>query len=481
MAEPSRNPSGGPGADANLTSLFSGEDPLSGAFAVFLTYRSDVLRAGQVAGLRTRRANTLPAIAFAAAGVALEATPCWSTASTCAYKGQWNGRTVVLQATRDPIGTSDWAGFDKRVREEFTGAIEPERSGQLLAQFREWMALGNDPVRERAYLEAIASLEGKVAAGYPKVVPELCGGKVLAWEWVEGEPVSRLLAQGSKQAAGQLAELVLEQILTLNVIDAELDLDQIVSAGGRLVVRRANRLVAVPAPQVRTAMRYVAAVLSGNSPVAARALLKLAWGRDAAGQLESKLVDELAHLTPELKGRYRFPPSAAVFESNWRALARLNGSAPLFLDSMHRNLIAVGYWNSEILPGTDAIADSQPAVLGRLARQRLGNLFDRQTIGEWVGGSGLLVFETFRQMSRFADEFRENELAVGVDARGGEEDPAGGNQVVRQWILAVVLFVVFAVAVRWAAMAPAPWAAACAGIAIAAAGGLFWSVARSSG
>ena len=43
----------------------------------------------------------------------------------------------------------------------------------------------------------------------------------------------------------------------------------------------------------------------------------------------------------------QFPPSAAIFEGNWRALARTGAEKPLFLDIMHRNLIAVGYWNAE--------------------------------------------------------------------------------------------------------------------------------------
>ena len=57
--------------------------------------------------------------------------------------------------------------------------------------------------------------------------------------------------------------------------------------------------------------------------------------------LEARLLDELSNLEPELKINLQFPASAAVFEGNWRALKRTGARKPLFLDILHRNLIAV--------------------------------------------------------------------------------------------------------------------------------------------
>ena len=130
-------------------------------------------------------------------------------------------------------------------------------------------------------------------------------------------------------------------------------------------------------------------------------------------------MDEFSGIEPELKVHMWFPASAGAFESNWRALARITPSRPLFLDCLHRNLVAVGYWSSDSVraggPMVDAIADAQWPVVGSLLRTQLGMLMNRESANEWGIGSGLLMFGTLREMNRMAEEIRENDITVGVD------------------------------------------------------------------
>src|SRR6266404_1134266 len=128
---------------------------------------------------------------------------------------------------------------------------------------------------------------------------------------------------------------------------------------GRLALRRANRMVAIPPAMPHSGLKYISAVLASNAPAAAHMLARLSDG--VIHNLESRLLDELSNLEPELKVNLQFPLSAAIFEGNWRALTRTGMEKPLFLDIMHRNVIAIGYWNAETsappAPATDCLAE----------------------------------------------------------------------------------------------------------------------------
>jgi hypothetical protein len=382
---------------------------------------------------------------------------------------------VVAQIAREPVPDRVIDAFGGLLRKACPDLASP----QVLAQFREWIRLAEPIDRERGYLEALATMRDRIGARYPALVPELCSARALCWKWVDGEPVSARLARRDQRAAALFAESVLEQICVLALVDTAPDLDHAVIADGHIAYRGPLRFSAIPAARVRSALRYVSAVLSGNSAVAARALLKLAWGPDALA-LESRLLDELAHLTPELKGNRRFSASATVFEGNWRALGRVNGGTPLHLDAMHRSLAMIGYLNAEIAPGEDLVADGQWPVVGRLLRIRVGGLFDRETATEWLAGGGLLLFESMRQAGRLADEFRENEISIGVDSDPGEAGAeVDANRSVRTWIGVGFFFVLFVVSIRWAAMLPWPWSAVASAAAVVGGAGLFWTVSRT--
>jgi hypothetical protein len=154
---------------------------------------------------------------------------------------------------------------------------------------------------------------------------------------------------------------------------------------------------------------------------------------------------------------------------------------PLFLDIMHRNLIAVGYWNAEAaappLPTADLIADAQWPVLGRLLRTRLAEMATRETASDWFVGSGLVFFEAMRQVNTLAEGLRENDISLGVETQNGDDENKARGRI-RLGILIGMLFILFLACLRFAASADGIWSAALSALAIASAFALFWFVSR---
>ena len=259
-----------------------------------------------------------------------------------------------MQLARDPIPDAAFESFEAGVRLIQDEKVRETLKPATLARFREWMRLSDSPARERAYLEALHSIREKTLTQYPVLIPELSTENVLTFEWVEGESVASLIAKGSPQAVHRLAEYVLEQFCTIAALDGDFDAESMTLApSGRLALRRASRMVAIPPSLTSASLKYVSSVLASNAPSAAHMLARLSGG--SATNLETRLLDELSNLEPELKVNLQFPLSAAIFEGNWRALTRTGAGKPLFLDIMHRNVIAVGYWNAEAAAPSRAI------------------------------------------------------------------------------------------------------------------------------
>ncbi len=467
---------------------------LYACFAQFLCWRADLLRSDYLGHLRTVRVEAPPAERgrviraledFGEPGAALadtlELKPCWNTFSRYAFRGTLGERTVAVEAARSPFEPDEFAGFESGIRllneEGVRLAITPE----VLAQFRQWCDLDRNLDRERSYLNTLNSGRLKSNVQHPVVIEAFSSDRVLCLSWVEGEPAGPMIARGSVTAVRKVTEGVLEQICMLSVIDGEFDPDSIViTPEGKMGLRRACRYVAIPPSQAATTLKYISGVLARNSSTAAHALSRLAHGR-AGGQLEPDLLEALSDLEPELKINMQFPRSASIFEGNWRALSRVQSARPLFLDLMHRNLIALGYWNAEtaaVTAESDMVAEAQWPVIGRLLRARMRDLATREMASEWFLGSGLLFFEGLRQVNRLADEFRENDLSIGVDTQETSDSSAPQNRVVRSAIIIGMLLIVFLVSVRWAAALPAPYSAALSVVAGGAGIGLFWAVSR---
>jgi hypothetical protein len=197
--------------------------------------------------------------------------------------------------------------------------------------------------------------------------------------------------------------------------------------------------------------------------------------------LEKRLMEEFSGVEPELKINMWFPASAGAFESNWRALARIAPSRPLFLDCLHRNLVAAGYWNADAIragaPALDAISEAMWPVVGQLLRTQTGVLLTREAAQDWAFGSGLLMFGTFREMNRLVEELRENDITVGVDASDWRRPENGEGRVMYPVILWAIL-AVFLAGLEWGSGVPEPWSWVWKAVAVLALPAMFWAISK---
>lgn len=484
----------GLGPGARLRDALEELGGLYATFGRFLAYRADLLRGEHLAPLRSIRLAIPPVPRQDAVtalcrdlglkgerlAASLSEEPVWSTVSRCAWRATWEGQAVVLQMERPAVEKSEFARFASQVaslREpEIAAALRPE----VLTQFESWLRLADSPGRERSYLETLGSFPQKTLVDYPRLVPELCFADILCWHWVEGAPLDKLIADGSADAVGKLAEALLEQACLISVVDAEFDLSaMVVTPDGRIGMRRATRLVAVPAAMSRNLLKYITAVLSGNSPTANHQLVRMVFGYTST-QMEARLYDELSNLEPELKINLRFPESVGAFESNWRALARVRSDRPLFLDALHRNLLATGYMDADTAKQgkSDTVADAQWPVVGRIFRARFSELASADVASQWVLGAGLLALEGLRQATRFANGFRDNDLSFTFAPGLSEEAGRAANRALRTGVLLAVLLMVFLICLRWAPKAPAPISGALQIAAVVSAVLLLWLLWR---
>jgi hypothetical protein len=287
--------------------------------------------------------------------------------------------------------------------------------------------------------------------------------------------------QHDPQVCTLVVSAILEQFYSLAFVDADPDLRaMIIDVNGRLHMRYLNNPVAVPAGRINDGIKYTTAVLAGNATLSAQRLIRMVRSHPPL-DLESTLMDEFSAVEPELKVHRWFPPSAAAFESNWRALARLEPVRPLFLDCFLRNLIAVGYWNSDAVGDAsvpvDAIALAQPGVVRSMLNTEMRLLANRDSASEWAMGSGLLAFGAMREMNRILEEVRDNDLTVGVDTR---EPPA--KEIPRRRmsyaIILVCLMAVLLTSLLLGGSAPEPWPLVLRIVAVGTLPLMFWAVWR---
>jgi hypothetical protein len=483
------------GVGRRLREAFEQLGGLHAAFGRFLGWRSDLLDASVLGNLRRLRLNlpvvpvrTVDGIIRRELGAAakeladnLEASPVWNTLARTAYVSRYRDQRVIVQVAREPVSEESLGAFEKGLRSlsrpEVAGMVTPA----VLSQFREWIRNNESPTRERSLLDALAKYAGETLVEYPRLIPELSTSALLCWREVSGRPVSELIAQGDPQAPVLIASAILEQFYSLSIVASELDLDaMLVGQNNRLHFRWVSGALSVLPNRVTAGIQYATAVVAGDASVAAQKLIGLTISRSSP-DLERRLLDEFSGIEPELKVNLWFPPSAEAFENNWRALARIFPSRPLFLDCLHRNLVAAGYWNSDAVragaPPFDAISEAQWPVVGRLLRTQFGMLMNRKSAEDWAIGSGLLMFGALREMNRLVEELRENDIRVGIDF---DEAPREEDRVPRSsYGLALgALLLVFLAGLRWGSEAPEPWSAVLKILAAAALPAMFWAISR---
>ncbi|HEX4275395.1 MAG TPA: hypothetical protein VHZ74_08585 [Bryobacteraceae bacterium] len=474
------------------------------AFGQFLRWRADLLGVDYLNALRQIQPVIAPVAQQAVAALVrvelgppgdeiarrMEAEPVWSTLFRTAYLSWHKETIVVVQVAREPIVDSVLAEFEVGI--QFLGHPDLARvtTPGILAEFRQWIRGAESTVRERSYLAVLGRNQGQTLVDYPVLIEEITTDRILCWPWVEGEPVSSLIRRGSVEAITQVAVAVLEQFFTLAMVDADLDADALVlpTGGMRLAVRRFNRPLSVPPPSVNVGMKYVAAVLEGNASVTVQTLLTLAAGESTAA-LDARLLNLMSGIEPELKIRLWYPGSAAAFESNWRALEKLGLSRarPLYLDCLHRNLIAIGYWTADAISAGGAAHDTITAahspVVSRELKASASQFLDPAVLKEWSVGLTLLTFGTMRQANRLAEEVREHNITLAADTRPSlldlqAADSRRGGRRLRMSFVAGLLLVALLVALLWGSRAAEPAASFLLATALACLAGLIWTVRR---
>lgn len=469
---------------------------LYGAFARFLGWRADLLDASYLTQLRRLKVD-LPAIPPAAVAAivrreleaaaaeelarTLSPEPLWNTRSRTAYAATWRREPVIVQVAHPPVAEATFQDFEKGIRAlglpELAGIIAPS----VLEQFRDTLRSGESLEAERSFLDVLSHYRGDTLAEYPAPIPELSTPAVLCWPAAEGRPVSELLEQGDGRAPVLIASAILEQFFSLSMVDADLTLESmLVDRDHRLHVRRLNHPIAVLPGVIDTGIKYVSAVLAGNAPRSAQTLIRLMIAQPPL-DLEKELMEEFSGVEPELKINLWYPPSAGAFESNWRALARIAPRRPLFLDCLHRNLVAAGYWNADAVgagaPAQDAILEAMWPVVGQLLRTQTGVLWTRESAQEWAAGSGLLMVSTFREMNRLVEELRDNDLTVGVDAGDWPRpEPRPGRP--GSGLILGGLLLLFLVSLQGSSVAPEPWAMVLKVLGVVALPAMFWAASR---
>ena len=474
------------------------------AFAQFLLWRADLLAVDYLTALRQIPnvsppvpRETVVTILRRELGsnsddlvLQLEDQPVWSTLSRTAYLSWYKGDLVVVQVAQPPFPDTALTDFEAGIA--FLGHPDVRRvtAPRILSEFRQWLRHAESSALERSYLDVLGRAKGDTLVDYPTLIPEITTDHVLCWPWIEGEPVSSLVRRGSVDSVTQVAVAVLEQYCSLSIVDADLQTDAIVmpTSGTRLVIRRISRPLSVPPPSVNIGMKYIAAVLEGNASMTVQTLLTMAVGQSTAN-LESDLLNLLSGIEPELKVHLWYPGSASAFESNWRALAKLEVTRPrpLYLDCLHRNLVALGYWTADaVFAGgktTDTIAEAHWPVVARVLRLNASQFLNPAVLSEWSRGLGLLTFGTLREANRLAEEVRENNLTFEVDIARSDVDSRHSNsdqpsRTFRMSLVVAGLLITLLISLRWGSTAPQPLSTFMRVVAISSLLALFRAVAK---
>jgi len=404
----------------------------------------------------------------------LRPNPCWSTPARCAYQTDFQRRCLVVQLARPCLSESSVKELVADLRKSghrISGIVTAPR---VVAEFNEWLNATRMPSRERALLEALLQMHGKTQARYPALLPEFSTDRVLCWRWIEGEPFPANLASASPKLRAALVEAVLEQICVLGFVDGELDWSEVVAlSGGGLAFRRIARSITVPMGRNRFVLRYITSMLSENTADAAHWLLELT-GYRGSSQMKARLVAVMSEVQPEFSGTRRILPPLAAFVGGWRALSNFAIERPLFVNYMHKNLVALA--DAQTSPG--GIQEAQAAVIGTMLRNRIGDV-GKESIKEWAMASGMVVLESLRYASRLAEELRDEAISS-HHSPDPTEDPTRLNGSFGYGMLTAILLVAFLLCLRWSATVGPPWSIVLNVGVVVAAIAMFWSVSRIS-
>ena len=465
------------------------------AYGVYLQWRSDVLTSGEIEALGSLQVDVpgvsreaviqlltseLPGTG-AALAAGLSEKPVWKTLNRTAYASKVQDQNLIVQVAHVPVTEAAVAEFRQGLAALGLPQLVALQAPALIDEFVEWLRTSESLEDERAYLDAISQYGGDTGAVYPVAMPLMCTPKLLVWAPVEGAPVESLVAKGDPAVCGLIARAIFEQFCALGMVECDLRLDgMVMTPQGKLGFRRVSRPAATPPGLSSAALEYIAAAISRDAALSSRALLRLAISYESP-LLEKQLISQLSAVDPELKVHRWFPQSAETFEANWRAISRLGVDRRLYVDCLHRNLVATGYWIGDTVrlgaPAKDLIAEAQWPVVGRILQSRVTSLLNPDEAMQWAASSGLLMLGVMKESSRLAGEIRDNRLSMGFDITTARTRTESTRPA---WLLPLgaLMLGVLLVCLRWGALAPAAMIIPVRVLTIAAFAGLFWVVLR---
>jgi len=407
--------------------------------------------------------------------------PEWVTLNRTAYRARVDDQEIIVQVAHPPATDAEVRSFAVGILALSAPELAHVKRVEIIHQFTEWLRAAETVGNEQEFLEAIGKYGLNIGTVYPIPVPYLCTDQILIWPAIDGVSAAALVAKGDQEICSMVSGAVLEQFCVLGIVEGDLRLESmVVTPEGKLAFRRLSRATATPPGLTAAALEYVAATIARNAALSTRALLRLAISYESP-LLERHLVQKLSAVDPELKIERWFPPSVETFEANWRAVTRLEVPRSLFLDCLHRNLVAIGYWiGDSVRAGAnpqDAIADAQWPVVGRMLRSRVAELMSPDTAAQWAASGGLLALGVMKEASRIAAEVRDNRLSMGFDITRRQDRLESTRP---RWLLpfGLLLLSVFLVCVRWGSLAPPALITLVRMLTIATSAGLFWVVLR---
>src|SRR5678815_5841992 len=190
--------------------------------------------------------------------------------------------------------------------------------------------------------------------------------------------------------------------------------------------------------------------------------------------MKARLVAVMSEVQPEFSGIRRILPPLSAFVGGWRALSDLAVERPLFLDYMHKSLVAL----ADAQTSHGGIQEAQAAVIGTMLRNRIGDV-GKESIKEWAMTSGMVVLESLRYANRLAGELRDEAISS-HHLPDPTEDRTHLNGSFGYGMLTAILLVAFLLCLRWSSAVGGPWSTVMAVGVVVAGIAMFWSVSRIS-
>ena len=375
------------------------------------------------------------------------------------FRGNYQGQRVVVEifekTGKDFFKEESWKQFCAGIRLLVDDAEHLLGRSSVQEEFQQWLLLQSDIERKRGILKNLQAAPSGCVSRLPRLIPELQSGNALVYEWREGRPLSLEIGRRDSAVRRSLqlfVECFLEQALFLSFVPSDFDPRNLLLTPDQGIAYQVFPAVAaVPAEFNYELLQYTASSVAGETARAIRMLSRI-----MKGQSERLLWQEFSGLQPMLKIGAMTPESVIALENYWRAAAGTGIRAPLFLQLFHRLVTIFGHYNGDVVPSMDLVSESLWPVMGRILRFRLSELASVEKAREWMMGTGLLFFETTRQMGLTLEQLRDNDLSLTVDTTEARPQEPKRRGRTMNLVTCLLVFAVFLAALQVSLRSPSP-------------------------